>query len=483
MVPTMRRPLGSFETAAVLTHRHAPFTVVAVVELEGAPPPERLRRALDALQAGHPLLAVRVAERGGRFWFDTDGVPPIPLELAGRGGEGSWVAVAEDELGRRVDEAVGPLVRCKLLVSPGGTGGRRGGSGESGGADAGGRAELALTFHHAVMDATSAGPLLAELLALWAAAPAAAAAVSRSLPDDPGTGHPTRPAASSPPAALPPPSEALFPAAHRGARGLARRLGFLGRQLAAEAALRLPWRRGGHPPAAEPVRCRVLPVELPEPATAALVRAARRRRVTVNGALGAALLLAVHRRLYGGREVTLRHIAFADLRPFLAPPVPAERLGAHLAMLPLTARLGSGTGFWSLARELTLRLDRAAARGEKFSSTRLCEMIVRSTLRRGTERMAATAVSFTGAAPLGTAGRPWVPESRRRPAPAAPAVRGVHAFVSSFGMGPELSAQARLSDGRLRLDAVYLGADMDDELAREVAAEVLGILRSAAEEG
>jgi hypothetical protein len=213
----------------------------------------------------------------------------------------------------------------------------------------------------------------------------------------------------------------------------------------------------------------VLPVELPEAATAALIRGARRRRVTVNGALGAALLLAVHRRLYDGCGVALRHLAFADLRPFLDPPVPAGRLGAHLAMLPLTVRLRPGTGFWPLARELTLRLDRAAGRGEKFSSARLCEMIVRSTLRGGGGRMAATAVSFTGAAPLG--------------ATAGPAVRGVHAFVSSFGLGPELSAQARLTGGRLQLDAVWLEADMDDRLARELIAEVLGVLENAAEEG
>jgi hypothetical protein len=83
--------------------------------------------------------------------------------------------------------------------------------------------------------------------------------------------------------------------------------------------------------------------------------------------------------------------------------------------------------------------------------------------------MAATAVSFTGAAPLG--------------ATAGPAVRGVHAFVSSFGLGPELSAQARLTGGRLQLDAVWLEADMDDRLARELIAEVLGVLENAAEEG
>jgi hypothetical protein len=43
----MRRPLGSFETAAVLTHRHAPFTVVAVVELDGG----RHRRARSSSSA------------------------------------------------------------------------------------------------------------------------------------------------------------------------------------------------------------------------------------------------------------------------------------------------------------------------------------------------------------------------------------------------------------------------------------------------
>ncbi len=62
-------------------------------------------------------------------------------------------------------------------------------------------------------------------------------------------------------------------------------------------------------------------------------------------------------------------------------------------------------------------------------------------------------------------------------------VRGVHAFVSTLGVGPEVAAQARLFAGRLLVDVVYLDADLDPNLARTVADEVAAILYRAAAEG
>jgi Phthiocerol/phthiodiolone dimycocerosyl transferase C-terminus/Condensation domain len=436
----MRRELGIFETAATFTNRHARFVVAVALRLEGGPSPERLGAALAVLQRRHPLLGVRIVERAGRFWFESEGTPPIPLRLAERAGEEGWIGVVEGELNRRFDPTAGPLLRCTYLTPPGPTTGDR-------------RCEIVLTFHHAVMDAASGATLLGELLRLC---------------DPAGDPRPDEAAAVGPASAAPPPVERLFPPAWRGPRRRWRLAGFLARQLADELAYR--FRTRGRPRASIPreTRCRILPVELPAAPTSGLTQATRRRRVTVNAALVAALLMATGKHLYGDGAAALRYFTVADLRPYLAPPVTAEALGAYIAMLRYTARLRPGAGFWELAGAVSRQVAAGARRGDKFAAVWMSEWVMRTLFRRGSERMATAAVSYSGVTRL---------ESRY----GAIGVRGMHGFVSNFGLGPEYTAQARIFDGRLQLDVVYLDADMDRPRAQAIAGEIVDILHTAAE--
>ncbi len=442
----MRRKLGSFETAATLTSERAPFNVVVVVRLGGGLDPERLRRALDTLQRLHPLLGVRIVGDGGRFRYEPDGVPPVPLRLLPRAGDETWREVAEEELNRRLDAARGPLLRSALLLEPGGT--------RPGAADPADPCELVLTFHHAIVDGASAGALMGRLLAL--SDPAAEGAV---------------PAALEPAPALPP-VEALLPAAWRGLRGRLHLAAFVARQAADEIAFRW-YTRGtrppssGAPPAPGAPRSRILPVGLDVEETSALVRATRRERVTVNAALAAAFLLAACRRLRAGEPSLLRYMTFADLRPYLRPAVPDDGLGAYLAMLRYTLEVVPDDDLWALARDVSAQVASGFRRGDKLSSALLAEAVMRRVLGRGSGRMAATAVSYTGPVRLG---RPQC----------APPVRGLHAFVSNFRLGPEYTALARIFAGELCLDILYLDSDLDEPAAAAMAGEVLDILRSGA---
>ena len=449
----MSRPLGTFETAATLTNDVAPFVVVVVLALDGGPSLERLRDALAVLQRRHPLLRVRIAERGGRFWYEPLGgpLPPIPLRVVERTTVERWREVAEEELNTRIGSEDGPLVRCTYVVRGSDPGDPR----------AKDRRELVLALHHAIMDGASGLTLVDQLLALCG--PASDGDLQELAAEAPAAG------------AILPPVETLFPASTRGLGGRLGAARFLGRQLADEVAFRLRTRCGRRPPIAASARCHVLPVGLTREETAALVQATRRRRVTLNGALGAAFLCAVDDRLYGGSARALRYMTFADLRPYLDPPVPADELGSFLAMLRYTARMdgerpagasgaaGGGERFWDLARHLTGQVVRGARRGDKLWAVRLSEAVMRRLLRRRSERMAATAVSYLGVARLGDAA----------------GVRGLHAFVSNFALGPEYTALARIFDGELRLDVVYLDVDMDAALARELAEEIVDLLRRA----
>ncbi len=201
------------------------------------------------------------------------------------------------------------------------------------------------------------------------------------------------------------------------------------------------------------------------------MRATRRERVTVNDALAAAFLLAACRHLRGGAAGPLRYMTFADLRPYLRPAVPEDALGACLAMLRHTADVGPDDDLWELARDLSGQIATAFRRGDKLCAALLAEVVMRHVLARGSGRMAATAVSYSGPVRLDApAGSP--PD----PLP----IRGLHAFVSNFQLGPEYTALARIFAGELRLDILYLESDMDESAAAAMAEEILDTLRCAA---
>jgi hypothetical protein len=438
----MQRQLGPFETALTLTGEHAPFVVVAVLRLAGAPPRERLAEALDLLARHYPMLSSRIVPRGRGFAFEPGEGVQVPLTVLPRKGEDHWREVADGELNTPVDHASGPLLRAAYLV-PGESPGASGLEAES---------EIVLTFDHAAMDAVSAAPLLEQLLGLLGAADSEdLAARARELPES-----------------LPMPAvEERLPPAWRGLGGGGRRFRFLAKQMAEEISFRLATRRGRQAPVVKSTPCHPLPLLLDEATTEALVASTRRHRVTVHGALQAALLLALWRGVYEARPRPLRYIAFADLRPYLRPPLPREALGSAITFVRYTTRLESDTGFWPLAEEVSRQVHQGGHRGDKFASFLLSETMMRLTLRRGRDRMGETAVSYSGALDLGLAG--------------AGRLRGLHAFVSNLALGPELTAQARITNGRLGIDLVYLDCDFDPCTLEPVAEEILALLRRAAE--
>ncbi len=427
----MRR-LGHFEEALTLTDEHAPLNAVAVVRLADGPAPEVLRAALAELRRRHPLLRARLVRsvRGHAF---VEGAPEIPLAEAERASEESWQALAENELSTAVDTATGPLMRATYLTSP-----------ESE------RAELVLTFHHAAMDATSATAFLGELLERCDA-------IRRGEPR------------SAPQELAPlPPVEARFPGTFQGTGRAGRTAFFLAREIAGEIAYRVRTRHLRRPPIhREGAANRILCLELDPEATRRLVAAVRRERLSLMCTISAAALLAVARHLYGGEERPLRSLLFTDLRPYVRPRPRPEDLGAYFAMMRLAVRLGPRQGFWHLARKLNEKSYAALKRGDRYAAGLLAPTLMRTLLRSGRERMAATGISYTG--PL-----------RLASAYGATRLVALHAFVSNIDLGPELTAQVRLHDSRLQWDFVYLASDFDPEGASRLAEAVLLLLRDAA---
>lgn len=424
----MNRVLSGFEAAAGRTHDFAPFVVVMAVQLDGGPTPADLGEALAAMQARQPLLRVRVAKSGGRYRFESTEAP-IPLAVRSRApGEDLWLEVVEEDLNHRIDDRTGPLMRCTYLPpeSPAGA------------------AEIVLGIHHSIVDAASGVEIVDQLLTHCATME------PRELP-----------------AASPPLMVDRLPRRFRGLRGLGRRAGFLLRQVAGETSYRLA---GSSPagPASRTTRCHPLVAGLDGEETSALVRATRRRRVTVKSVIDAAFLLAARRRLPGvSGSSRMRYMTFADLRPYLEPPLSPEVLGGFISLLRHTVAVTGDDDLWSLARRITRQVERAMRRGDKFTSALLADSMMRIALGQTRHRMATVAVSYTGPAGL-------------REQYGSMKLRGMRGFISNFGLGPPYTASARLLANQLLLDLVYLDSDMDRALAESLAEEILATLRLAA---
>jgi hypothetical protein len=431
-VPKMERALGIFETAETLTDAYAPFNVVGVLELETAVDSAGLRHALDRAQRRHPLLRVRIIERDGVFVYEAGDIPEIPLEIVQRSGPDHWQEVAEAELNRAFDLSTGPFMRCTLL----------------GGGPDDRDSELVVSFLHTMIDGASAINLMREILETWDAA-----AAGRDLPEPEVL-------------LLQPPVESFFPTAYRGARAKLQVARFMARQMLDEISYR--WRARGtrtmpvHPDG----RCRVLHRELAADDLQHLVRATRRRRVTLNSALNAAMLTAVQRRLYDGRAVPLRNLNFAIVRPYLQPRVADHHMGSYHVMLRETVAVAADPDFWQLATTINTQFLRSSRRGEKFVALLTVADVMRMILGQRKMRMSATALAYTGPTAL--------PDRV-----GAIAVRAVHAMVSNLVLGPEYTAHARIWQSRLIWNHIYLDCDMDNDTAAAITDDIFELLHDA----
>lgn len=429
----MKRPLGIFETAQVLTGNYAPFNLVLVLRLDRYPGEDVLRRSLGGLVRRHPLLRARILKRHRHYFFDIAHDPVIPLQTVTRRSDDDWREVAEDQLNTGFDLAAGPLFRLTSVAA----------------ADTELPCELVLTAHHVIIDGVSAARLLHDLLSNCAAL-----ASGEQLGAVPAY-QPVNPA------------ETLLPQQYRGWRHMSKLFAFAGRQTWAE--LRCARANRGLPtlPARTPTHCRIMPFQLSADATKAMLSACKGRGVTVAGLLCAAQLLTARTQGFGDSVVRFRHFIFADLRPYLQPSVPADQLGNYIAMVQLHTRVGPESQPWTLARTLSVQMHEAAKHGDKFLSLYMAKPMMRAILRLQRPRMGHAALSFSGDVPLaqryGDIG-----------------FRGLHAFVSNLALGPVYTANVRIFHKQLCWDMVYLDKDLVGAQAAGIIDGIRQVLREAA---
>jgi hypothetical protein len=212
---------------------------------------------------------------------------------------------------------------------------------------------------------------------------------------------------------------------------------------------------------------RVLPIRIAPKLTAALVQCTRKRRVTMNAILTAALMIGVKRVLYGGRDRPMRNLTFADLRPYLSKTIPDSALGCYMGLCRFDVLLQDNPDFWKLADTIQSIIYRSNHRGERFLANAMSPGMMKMIIGMKKMRMGTTALSYAGPIPS------WEGRGGLR-------LTGLHAFTSNITMGPEFSALVRLFQGELWWDMFYFDEEIAPERSRQIVGEVESALESAA---
>ncbi len=318
-----------------------PLNGMMVAHVRGRLGPGMLEAGLVRLQQRHPMLRAHIVP-GPRPLLSTANPRPIALRVVPRTGPDTWHAVAEEELNRPFLPGENPLWRAVLVA----------------GADAGAEeCELLLSHHHVLADATAVTSCFRELLT-------DAAALSRGESLAPVVPLPMRPSLN----------ELLVVGGPRPRLKMFTYMNsFLWRHLLAR--LRRPRKlsiQGGDgrvaPPPAQR-RSRLLHHTLTPAQTAALAARCRQEGTTVQGALGAALLLALYRDL-GPAPATVGCFSTVNLRDRLREALDGE-VGLFVSQATTFHRLRPGPGdpnhaLWELARDFRVRLVHVIDRGEPY---------------------------------------------------------------------------------------------------------------------
>ncbi len=320
-----RRRLDPAEYFFWLADRVSCRNFVVFAELAGELDPDALAAALRRARKRHPALRRRFALDRGEVWLEPAGDAPVELHCVAAP-SALWRPLIERELATAFAPEDAAPMRCLYATLPG----------------VPRAALLAVTFHHSLADGRSAAALLRRLLA--------EAIRGEAFGPEQEAGSP--------------PLHAGFPAVHRPDVPLREGMGAPrhNRERRVDDEERLARLKARLAPT---VPC-IEPIALEADASERLLSACRREGTTMQGALGAALLLAT-REILGMRAPDALLLTHAlDMRPYLEPAVPGECLGLYSSMLSASYPLSGESRFWDLAREIGTGLRRQIGRGEAY---------------------------------------------------------------------------------------------------------------------
>lgn len=309
----MQRPLDTGELSFYAASRRILTNCAVVAHLDRAPDPDLLRRALDRVQARHPLLRVRV-EHGEIPRLRDDDVPPIPLAIAPRHDQDTWLWHVNHELNAPFSFARGPLCRFVLV------------RGEA-------ASDLLLIFNHVIADGLSGGVIVRDVM------------TALRDPERPPAPLPERPPLTEQLSALGLPLPGF---------GLVGRLIDRAADSLAVATHAFTPDAGAppHPPVG--VLHHAASLTLDEAATSRILADCRAADTTVFGFVAATLLTTIARQRRAAARVSMA--APISIRSLFTPPLDAEvGLYSYAPWLPVSVDLDEP--LWPLARRLVSKVQ------------------------------------------------------------------------------------------------------------------------------
>ena len=434
------RKFNYTEEAVAETCRLYPFSAVCVLRLLNGPSPESLKVALEKLKKIHPLFNSIIIYNNGHYHFKHDpGPKPIPLNSMNRESDKHWLEVTRNELNLGFEDAISPLVRVVYL--------------RSSGKDS--FSELILTFHHAIVDSVSIMEIIGQLLLFSG--------------DIQYSGKTIDQKDVSPEIASAVPEDgSILPQSFRGIRLYLRLVPFFIRQFAEGIYYDLKSVKAKDATIPSSSENDIITLGFSAEETNALSRLSHRLSISLNGLISSTLTEAVNQYKYNKGKSLMRIIQFANLRPYLNPPVNSSEDGCFVSSMRFTVHLTPESSIDKTAAEIDAKLMNAAKRGDKFLFAVLSRFLVRKTIKKHNKRLAATALSYAG--PLSLNCR----YNNIR-------LDDIHGFITNNCLGPEITAFASIFSGRLNIDINFLTSETTREAAVNIAERIKQILMELTE--
>lgn len=159
----------------------------------------------------------------------------------------------------------------------------------------------------------------------------------------------------------------------------------------------------------------------------------------------------------------LRTVQFANLRPYLNPPLAKIVEGSFIAMMRFDIPLSQENKIIQVAEYIDKQFRQSAKRGDKFLFSILSKFLIKKSFREKKERLSATALSYAGPLQL-------------KKQYGNTAVSDLHCFITNNCLGPELSGFGKICFNRLSLDINFLTAETSREKAMMMANELKSLL-------
>jgi len=359
---TVNRKLAPNEQSMEILNRCAgSFNIVTISRIKGGLKEEIIRQALDLIQSRHPRLNSRIVGALDSLKFDF-GARKIPLRVVQKQSSEQWQEVVLEELNQPIDSDK-CLGRAVLISFP----------------DE--QLNYLLTIlHHAISDGLSTIQLHSEILTYCQKI------VDSEIEENIPSLHPL------------PNIQELMSKSMQGKIAAIKGILFL---LRFQLKLRLHRPETLRfekcvPPNLR--RCNMVQRKLNQEITAQLVEFCRKERTTVQGALCAAMMLAVAREIESENrdDLHLSCRSYVDLRKRLKKEVNRENLGILASAITSLHTLDTNTSFWDLARDVRQQLKVSLESEDIFNVVLMSKKIYESLLSRHQEAPVTVGVTNIG---------------------------------------------------------------------------------------